>query len=225
MQARTFSSREAARASASLLPELLASRLYERLLEPQDFVAYSIEEYEEKPHSVCENFITEHTQLVPLREVMSCFRRPQYEPYNYAEYVEVCNELGVADIERQLAKMIVCDFLTANIDRHDMNLGLIRDSETLQFVEWPRFSTMVGGSITARNANPTSDRNHSSTPHIPFQNTLHPNLLWYVITHGSMRKNWMGSKMRSLRPCQETSSYLRGFPVLPQSNSKFSLNA
>ena len=65
---------------------------------------------------------------------MSCFRRPQSEPYNYAEYVEACNELGVADIERQLAKMIVCDFLTANIDRHDMNLGLIRDSETLQFV-------------------------------------------------------------------------------------------
>ncbi len=147
--------------------ELLASRLYKRLLEPQDFVAYSIEEYEGKPHSVCENFITEHTQLVPLREVMSCFRRPQYEPYNYAEYVEVCNELGVADIERQLAKMIVCDFLTANIDRHDMNLGLIRDSETLQFVgAAPLFDNGRGFYCSAQRESDFGSR--------PFFHTSHP---------------------------------------------------
>ncbi len=147
--------------------ELLASRLYKRLLEPQDFVTYSIEKYEGKPHSVCENFITEHTQLVPLREVMSCFRRPQSEPYNYAEYIEVCNELGVADIERQLAKMIVCDFLTANIDRHDMNLGLIRDSETLQFVGVaPLFDNGRGFYYSAQRESDFGSR--------PFFHTSHP---------------------------------------------------
>ena len=147
--------------------ELLASKLYERLLEPQDFVTYSIEKYEGKPHSVCENFITEHTQLVPLREVMSCFRRPQSEPYNYAEYIEVCNELGVTDIERQLAKMIVCDFLTANIDRHDMNLGLIRDSETLQFVGVaPLFDNGRGFYYSAQRESDFGSR--------PFFHTSHP---------------------------------------------------
>ena len=98
---------------------------------------------------------------------MSCFHRPQYEPYNYAEYVEVCNELGVADIERQLAKMIVCDFLTANIDRHDMNLGLIRDSETLQFVGVaPLFDNGRGFYYSAQRESDFGSR--------PFFHTSHP---------------------------------------------------
>lgn len=147
--------------------ELLASRLYARILEPQDFAAYSIEKHEGKPHSVCENFITDHTQLVPLREVMSCFSKPQNEPYDYAEYVEICKELEVSDIEQQLAKMIVCDFLMANIDRHDMNLGLVRDSETLQFVGTaPLFDNGRGFFYSAQRETDFGSR--------PFFHTSHP---------------------------------------------------
>lgn len=114
--------------------EVLTTRLYERLLEPDDFVSYTLEKHDGKPYSVCENFITDHTQLVPMREIVSCFRAPKVEPYNYQDYVEICKELGIDNIEKKIAKMIVCDYLTANIDRHDMNLGLIRDSKSLRFI-------------------------------------------------------------------------------------------
>lgn len=114
--------------------ELLATKLFERLLEPHDYVAYSIVQRDDKPHSLCEDFIDDTTQLVTLREVMGCYSQGHNEPYNYSTYVTICYELGIDNIEVQLAKMIVCDFLMANADRHDMNLGLVRNSETLEYV-------------------------------------------------------------------------------------------
>ncbi len=114
--------------------EVLATRMYERLLQPRDYVAYSLEVREGKPYSVCPSFIASDMQLVPLRDVFSCYAKPTGEPYDYKRYVRICDDLGIEGIERHLAKTIVCDFLDANIDRHDLNLGLIRNVDTLRFI-------------------------------------------------------------------------------------------
>lgn len=147
--------------------ELLATKLYQRILEPEDYVAYDLIFRDDKPLSRCESFVTDRTQLVPLQELVSCFDRPLQEPYSYQSYVEICKSLGIDDIERQLAKMIVCDYLMANIDRHDMNLGLVRDSETLEFVGVaPLFDNGRGFYFSAQRESDFGTK--------PFFHTAHP---------------------------------------------------
>lgn len=114
--------------------EVLAARMYESLLEPADFVPYSLETIDGKPHSTCPGFVAPDMQLVTLRDVFACYAKPTGEPYEYRDYVRICNNLGIEEIEQDLAKMIVCDFLSCNTDRHDLNLGLLRNVDTLEFV-------------------------------------------------------------------------------------------
>lgn len=113
--------------------ELLSTRLYERLLEKDDFVPYTIESIDGKPHSVCSSFVEPNMQLVTLRDLFSCYARPQGEPYDHKKLIEICEQLGIIDAQEHIAKTIVCDFLTANTDRHDMNIGALRNVDTLRF--------------------------------------------------------------------------------------------
>lgn len=67
---------------------------------------------------------------------------------SYRHYVECCAALGVEDIETALGKMILCDDIMANTDRHWRNFGLIRDVETLEYRAAPLFDT--GSSLWCR---------------------------------------------------------------------------
>ncbi len=113
--------------------EVAASKMYERVLDPGDFVSYEIEYIDGKPHSVCPSFVEPNMQLVTLRDIFSCYAKPTGEPYDARRLISICEKLGVENARQQLSKLIVCDFLDANIDRHDMNLGLLRNVDTLKF--------------------------------------------------------------------------------------------
>ena len=67
---------------------------------------------------------------------------------SYRHYVECCAALGVEGIETALGKMILCDDIMANTDRHWRNFGLIRDVETLEYRTAPLFDT--GSSLWCR---------------------------------------------------------------------------
>jgi hypothetical protein len=112
--------------------ELLATKLYEVLLDAGDYVPYALELVNDRAFSTCPCFIDATTELVTMHDVMSCYA-PEHARYDYRRYLDACRTLGAPAIERQLAKMLVCDFLTANPDRHDRNLGLIREVESLAF--------------------------------------------------------------------------------------------
>lgn len=112
--------------------ELLATYLYQRLLDSNDYVPYELEVRNKHSYSKCPCFITNTTELVTMADVMNAYARFS-ERYDYKTYVKICKEFGVSEVETQLSKMIVCDFLTANADRHDQNLGLIRNVQTLQW--------------------------------------------------------------------------------------------
>jgi hypothetical protein len=111
--------------------ELLATKLYELLLDKGDFVPYAIEKISGHVFSVCPCFIDTSCELVTMADVMSRYS-DSMTIHDYDTYLQACTELGVPDAQQQLSKMIVCDFLTANADRHEHNLGVIRDVETLE---------------------------------------------------------------------------------------------
>lgn len=85
------------------------------------------------PYSVCENFVTPNSELIPAWRVMQ-FRERAYQASNYQHYCYCCEELGLPNVSRSLDQMIVLDYLIANEDRHLNNFGLLRDPDTLDYL-------------------------------------------------------------------------------------------
>lgn len=113
--------------------ELIATKLYERLLNKDEYVEYSVIFDDDKAISKCKNFITKNTELVPARKINEYYEFLDDED-KYTHYIRCLNNLGIKDAETLTDKMIVCDYIIANKDRHFNNFGVIRDVNTLKFI-------------------------------------------------------------------------------------------
>ena len=87
------------------------------------------------PFSACECFITPETEMI------TAFQFTNYnigKPDNitiYQYYLNSCNKVGIKDAQLHIDQMIIIEFLMANEDIHGNNYGLIRNAETLEFVD------------------------------------------------------------------------------------------
>lgn len=113
--------------------ELIATKLYERLLNKDEYVEYSVIFDDDKAISKCKNFITKNTELVPAWKINEYYEFLDDED-KYTHYIRSLNNLGIKDAETLTDKMIVCDYIIANKDRHFNNFGVIRDVNTLKFI-------------------------------------------------------------------------------------------
>lgn len=113
--------------------ELIATKLYERLLNKDEYVEYSVIFDDDKAISKCKNFITKDTELVPAWKINEYYEFLDDED-KYTHYIRCLNNLGIKDTETLTDKMIVCDYIIANKDRHFNNFGVIRDVNTLKFI-------------------------------------------------------------------------------------------
>ena len=113
--------------------ELIATKLYERLLNKDEYVEYSIIFDDDKAISKCKNFITKDTELVPAWKINEYYEFLDDED-KYTHYIRCLNNLGIKYAETLTDKMIVCDYIIANKDRHFNNFGVIRDVNTLKFI-------------------------------------------------------------------------------------------
>ena len=109
--------------------EVIATMIMDRL--GIDHVPYSVTWIEDKPCSVCEDFVTKDTELVSAWRVLQLRPKANHEN-EYLHYVSLCKELGV-DIVPALDRMIVLDYIIANEDRHFNNFGLLRNANTLEW--------------------------------------------------------------------------------------------
>lgn len=111
--------------------EKLACRLLERLLEPDEFVSYSVVERNGRSYSSCENMVSRETELIPAADVLTAFAITGGRDL-HSYYLRALQELEVPHVQQLIDKMIVVDHLMANFDRHTYNFGLIRNAETLE---------------------------------------------------------------------------------------------
>ncbi|MBO5559067.1 MAG: HipA domain-containing protein [Ruminococcus sp.] len=108
--------------------EVIASIILDKL--GIDHIPYTLTWIDDKPYSVCENFVSKNTELVSAARLMQM--RPKANDENgYLHFVNICSELGI-NIVPMLDKMIVFDYIIANEDRHFGNFGLLRDADTLE---------------------------------------------------------------------------------------------
>lgn len=110
--------------------EVIASIIADSLGIPH--VEYSMIEHMGSVCSVCEDFITGNTELVPAHGIMhSEIHEPGITDYDH--YVSCCSHHGL-DVVPMLDRMIVLDYIIANGDRHTNNFGIIRDAGTLRWI-------------------------------------------------------------------------------------------
>ena len=123
--------------------EVVASELHRRLLPPVDYVPYEVLSIEGLGVvSACPCFLAPNEEYVPMSAVIESERRRQGEtPYDTV--VRACGNVGIPQeqAEECLAKMILCDGILANTDRHLRNFGLIRNIDDLAWRFAPLFDT------------------------------------------------------------------------------------
>lgn len=110
--------------------EVLATRLLERLLEPDEFVPYKTAERSGRVYSSCANMTSPQAELIPAQDVLTAFGITEGRDL-HAGYLRAMEQLEVPNFHQLVDKMIVVDHLMANFDRHTHNFGLLRNSETL----------------------------------------------------------------------------------------------
>lgn len=121
--------------------EVVASRLYQRLLSPEDYVPYELVQLADGTTvSACNDFLNDNEEYIPAYYVMK-IRTKQGSASDYQHYLDCCSRLGAEGVEAALAKMIVTDDLLANTDRHFRNFGLIRNIDTMEYRPAPLFDT------------------------------------------------------------------------------------
>ena len=123
--------------------EAVATALHGRLLAPGDYVPYEVQRTEALGVvSACPCFLSPQEEYVPMSLVLEAESRRKGEtPYDTVVRACVNRGIPLKTAETQLAKMIVCDSVMANIDRHLRNFGLVRNIDDLRWRFAPIFDT------------------------------------------------------------------------------------
>lgn len=112
--------------------EVLASMICDRL--GFDHVPYTIALYNDVIVSKCPCFINKDTEFITAYQIINNMQRKDNTDC-YEEYIKVLEEHGIKDARIKLENMYILDFLIMNEDRHLNNFGIIRDVNTLQWLD------------------------------------------------------------------------------------------
>lgn len=122
--------------------EVVATALHRRLLDPCDYVAYEPMAVGGMPACACADFLRAREEYIPAAHLKDCLGRTRgsstYERLN--SYAGMLGTSAVCVRER-IDKMIVCDSILANSDRHWRNFGFVRDVDTLAVRPAPIFDS------------------------------------------------------------------------------------
>ena len=145
--------------------EVIAAGIMERLGIP--YVPYKVTWNKGAPYSVCEDFITRDTELVPVWRILKTQKKSNSVSV-YQHFVNCCEGLGIQDAVPFLDRMIVLDFIIANEDRHFNNFGMLREAETLK---WIGFAPIYdSGSSLGYDKTPMQIRSEKDIVCKPFKN-------------------------------------------------------
>ena len=112
--------------------EVLASMICDRL--GFNHVPYTIDTYKDMVVSKCPCFINRDTELITAYQVRNNMIRND-NIKDYEDYIKVLEEHGISDARIKLENMYILDFLIMNEDRHLNNFGIVRDVNTLKWLD------------------------------------------------------------------------------------------
>lgn len=122
--------------SQESLNEIVASLLHSKQ-QKQAFVSYAPFRIDGKSqlYCICESFTSPSIELISAYDVIESQKRLNSVSY-YNHFIQVCTEHGMTEdsVRMFLEYQILTDFILTNTDRHLRNIGVLRDSSTLQFI-------------------------------------------------------------------------------------------
>lgn len=86
-----------------------------------------------QPYSICKNFLTANTELIPAWYIMQTKKKENHVSV-FEHFLSCCADLHIPNVRQSIDKMIVLDYLIANEDRHQANFGAIRNADTLEYI-------------------------------------------------------------------------------------------
>lgn len=107
--------------------EVLASEICRRL--GFDHVEYSLTIYKDMVVSKCPCFVDINTELVTGRQIMDD------SIDDHESYIKKLESEGIEDARIKMENMFILDYLMLNEDRHLNNFGIIRNVNTLKWVD------------------------------------------------------------------------------------------
>lgn len=112
--------------------EVLASQICKRL--GFKHTTYTLDTYKNIIVSKCPCFINKDTELITCSQIMNGLKR-YGNTKDYEEYISILEKQGIKDARIKLENMYILDFLIMNEDRHLNNFGIIRDVNTLKWLD------------------------------------------------------------------------------------------
>lgn len=112
--------------------EVLASMICERL--EFDHVTYTLDIYKDTVVSKCPCFITKDTEFIACDQIRNDMKRHNSEE-DLEDYIRILEKHGIKEARTKLENMYILDFLIMNEDRHLNNFGIIRNVDTLTWLD------------------------------------------------------------------------------------------
>ena len=112
--------------------EVLASEICKRL--GFDHVEYTLDTYKDMVVSKCPCFINKDTEFITCHQVINNMERHD-SIEDYEEYIKKLEDNGIDNVREKVENMFILDFLIMNEDRHLNNFGIIRNVNTLEWID------------------------------------------------------------------------------------------
>lgn len=117
--------------------ELFATMLHKKQNSTIPFVEYSVCKTEDGGLEChCDSFTNKHIELVSAYEVIEG-SKTQNDLSTYNNYIEICTKLGIDRnrIQDFMDYQTLTDFIISNSDEHLANFGILRSSDTFEYVD------------------------------------------------------------------------------------------
>lgn len=110
--------------------EVIASIICDRL--GFEHTSYEIDMVSDKIVSKCECFINQDTEFITANQILhhQCHKENAYE-----EYISILEQHGIMKAREKIENMFILDYIMMNEDRHLNNFGIIRDVNTLKWLD------------------------------------------------------------------------------------------
>ncbi|MCI9077550.1 MAG: hypothetical protein HFH68_01330 [Lachnospiraceae bacterium] len=82
----------------------------------------------------CPNFTSIDTEFIPAIDIVNSRKKPNDKSY-YEFYIQICYEHGL-NIRYLMEYQILTDFVISNSDRHLNNFGILRNSKSLNWLQY-----------------------------------------------------------------------------------------
>ena len=112
--------------------EVLASEICKRL--GFNHVEYTIDTYKDMVVSKCPCFISKDTEFITCSQIKHDMPRHDNSK-DYEEYIKKLEKNGIENAREKVENMYILDYLIMNEDRHLNNFGIIRDVNSLKWID------------------------------------------------------------------------------------------